>query len=112
MNSWLEVVIAGVIVLGILVAILRTGQANPQPTGRLMTRILKVEGDFEGIKHRVGEMEKTLEAMERQMATKEDIEHLEKLMERDAATSKKTWDAIQRLENFFLQDAINGRKGR
>lgn len=103
MSFWLELTIASIIVIGLLAAILKTGQANPQSTGQLSRRIEKVEVEIDGLTRRVGAIEQTLETMEENMATKGDIAHLEKLMAKESEISKKTWEAVDRLQWFFTK---------
>ncbi len=116
--SWVEIFIMAIIVAGFAVVIWRGGQANPEGTGRLGRRLNKVESkmaevetEMEHVRDRLAQFEMTLEKVSAKMVTKSDLDNIEKLMARDAQTSTKTWAAIQRLEGFFLEDAIKGRKG-
>lgn len=116
--SWTELAIMLFIIAGFAVVIWRGGQANPESTGRLGKRLTKVESkmsevetEMEHVRDRLTEFEATLARVSEKMVTRSDLDNIEKLMARDALASSKTWAAVERLESFFINKAINSRDG-
>jgi uncharacterized protein YoxC len=114
--SWIELAIMAFIFISLCVLVWRGGQANPESTGRVIKRVSKLEskmGGFEGelelLKERVTQLDEAVERMILKMATKEDLQHLRDLMENDAKMNEKTWNAVHRIENFFLEKGVNGK---
>ncbi|VWX62558.1 hypothetical protein [Sphingorhabdus sp. 109] len=116
--SWIELAIMLFIIAGFAVVIWRGGQANPESTGRLGSRLTKVETkmtevetEMEHVRDRLNDFEITLARVSDKMVTRVDLDNIEKLMARDAETSRKTWKAVERLEGFFIENAIKQRSG-
>lgn len=106
--NWLELVIILFIITGIGVAI-RHARNNPSSTGQLSRRITKVETTVKGQSVRIDHLESAIEKLAANTATKDDVRRLEQLIERDSATSEKTWQAIKRIEDFFLAKGMGGK---
>lgn len=103
MSDWLEIAIAAIIIIGLATAIFRSGTANPEPTGSVVKRMSALEVEQEKLKNRLQHLEASIDKLVTNMATKSDIAHLKELMQRDERLAQKTWDAVDRMEAFFLK---------
>ena len=104
MSATLEIIIAAIIIVGLLIAIFRNGQANPIATGALSRRIDTLEHGFKELKAHADALEKQVA----NLPTKRDLDNLKSLMESDAKLNKQTHQAVDRLENFFIKRGIEG----
>jgi len=117
--SWTEIAIMLLIMAGVVFAAWRGGAANPEPTGQLSRRVGRVESEIKevrtelrGVGKRQDELEERLDralAKIDQLPTRADFENLKELMAKDARLAEKTWDAVERIEGFFLEKGVKGR---
>lgn len=109
MPSIFEIFIMAVIVIGLGLAILRSGQRNPEGTGKLARDV----GD---LKVKVDQLEEDMSAM----ATTQDIETLrtelhgyqkavEARFDGDRKLNKMTHDSVKRIETFLIERGLGGR---
>lgn len=91
MNDLFQLAIIAVILLGIFVA-WRAGQANPEGTGRLARRIGNVEKELQG---------KASGAAVAELA--KEVAELKSEMIGDRRVNQMTYDAVRRLEDYFLK---------
>lgn len=109
MPSIFEIFIMGVIVVGMGIAIMRSGQRNPEGTGKLSREV----GD---LKIQVRQIEEEIQGM----ATGKDIETLraelrgyqqtvEARIEGDRKLNKMTHEGVKRIENFLIEKGLGGR---
>lgn len=109
MPSIFEVFIMAVIVIGLGLAILRSGQRNPEGTGKLAK-------DVGELKVKVVQLEEDMHGM----ATTQDIETLKAEMrgyqrtvetrfEGDRKLNKLTHESVKRIETFLIEKGLGGR---
>lgn len=111
--SYIDILITLAIVAAVLIAAHRLGQANPIGTGRLARRLSEVEV-------KVGEQGMKLDKLETVVATLADstaeisreLGALRVEMAGDRGLSERTWSAVDRLQNYFIEDAFKSRGGR
>ena len=108
--SYTDLIITLVIVGVVLFAAHRMGQANPVGTGRLSKRLSAVE-------LKVAEQGAKLDSLEVVMGTLADsaadtargIDALRVEMAADRGLTERTWSAVDRLQNYFIEDAFKRR---
>lgn len=76
--SWIEIAIMLFIIGAIGLVVWKGGQANPEGTGTLGKQINRLDKDVGGLGKRLGAVEKDLERLDRDAATKADIQRLER----------------------------------
>lgn len=111
--SYTDIIITLVIVGVVLFAAHRMGQANPVGTGRLSKRLSAVE-------LKVAEQGAKLDSMETMMGTLADstadtvrgIDALRVEMAADRGMVERTWFAVSRLQDFFIEDSFKRRSER
>lgn len=115
--TYTDLTITMLIVTLVVFAIWRTGQLNPVGTGKLARRMnaleLKVaeqgarmdriEGSILTIADKVGLVAENVEKVSN------DVSATRLEMAGDRGASERTWAAVSRLENFFIQDSFNQR---
>lgn len=89
-TTWLEPALIILIMTGIVLAIWKGGQANPEGTGTLGKRLGRLEGKVSSVASQVGTIEKQVEDIERRSAKASDIERLERQL---AEQSKRMAEA-------------------
>jgi hypothetical protein len=97
--SYFELAIIAFILLGICFLLFRGGQANPEGTGRLARRIGKVEQTLA----EKATTESVDAARSELAALSAKVGKLETEMAGDRRVNQLTYEAVRRLENFFLQ---------
>lgn len=94
-ESWLELTIIGFIIVGIAFSVFRGGQANPESTGTLGTKLSSfkselagVKGDVAGVKRQIEGVNSELRAIDsrvteidRRGATIDDVRGIEKKLD-------------------------------
>ena len=109
--SYAEMIVSAGIVVLVLFAIWRVAQLNPFGTGRLARRINMVE-------HKVAELAGRMDGVERSILTiADDVNSISTQVSAtrlelaaDRGLTERTWQAVSRLEGFFIEDSF--KKGR
>jgi len=78
MSDWLELAIIAFIVIGIGWVVFRGGQANPESTGELGQQLANLSSEQRGMNARLGELEKDVDRLDKDAASKADIKRVEK----------------------------------
>ena len=78
MSDWLELAIIAFIMLGIGWVIFRGGQANPESTGELGQQLANLSSEQRGIGQRLADLEKDVDRLDKDAASKADIKRVEK----------------------------------
>lgn len=78
MSDWLELAIIAFIVIGIGWVVFRGGQANPESTGDLGQQLASLSSEQRGMNARLGELEKDVDRLDKDAASKADIKRVEK----------------------------------
>ena len=121
MSNWNEYLIAEVIGLGVLLAIWRGGQANPLSTGQISRRLGRLENAQVAQDEKINQLDEDLKQVKATMATGDALEALQDTIDKkfeviraeaqgDRALAQRTWNAIDRIQNYFVEFGI-GRKG-
>lgn len=102
----LELLIIGVIILGIGVAIWKGGSANPEGTralgvkvSQVSTDVGKLSGKMTTMSTRMQHVEGDVEELKRESATTKDIQRLEDLL-------KRTHTAVHRIESVLIEKGL------
>ena len=95
MSELYQWAIIAFILLGIGVAVWRGGQANPESTGKLARRLSRVELD----------LKEKATAVDVAALAKE-VGELKSEMAGDRRVNQLTYDAVRRLEKYFIQKGI------
>lgn len=111
--SYIDILITLVIVAAVLFAAHRLGQANPVGTGRLSRRLTEVEA-------KVSEQGNKLDRLEGVVATLADstadisreLSAVRMELAGDRGLAERTWSAIDRIQNYFIEDAFRKRTGQ
>lgn len=80
MNDWLQLAIIAFIMLGIGWVVFRGGQANPESTGELGQQLTALAGEQRGMSARIGDLEKDIDRLDKDAASKADIKRMEKAL--------------------------------
>lgn len=108
MSDYLQLAIAGVIVAMVFYAVWRNGRANPETTGRLARRMAKMEATVSAQGEKIQGVEESVDRLARSTATTGDITGLRAEIAADREINERTWGAVSRLQDFFIDKAING----
>lgn len=106
-SNILELAIIAFIVVGMGVAIWRSGAANPVGTGKLDRRLGHMDSELRGVVSKVGEMERQVEDLDRRAASKGDIKRLEKRMDAQDAKMDEVGRGLAQLTS-----EISGRTAK
>ncbi len=115
MNDWLQLAIAGLIVCAVFFAVWKHGRSNPQDTGTLGRRLVKVEESLKSCATRgsldlLAEQVRNLEAHAASSAEVIAIEgKINMLAERVAAVKDvgdQTRGGVNRIEAILMKDAL------
>lgn len=102
-----EIIVSVLIVALILFSTWRAGQTNPVGTGKLARRLTEVEGRVVDIDRRVGGVEDSVKLLaENVSATNSAIATMRLEMAGDRGVSERTWSAVDRLQNYFIDQAL------
>lgn len=102
-----ELIVSGLIVALILVATWRAGQSNPVGTGKLARRLTDVESRVIEIDRRMGDVEDSIKLLaDSTAATTAAIGSIRLEMAGDRGLSERTWSAVDRLQHFFIDQAL------
>lgn len=110
MNDYLQLAIAGVIVVAVFFTVWRHGRNNPESTGQLARRMRQIEETCAGIDPRIVTLEQSIERLTASTATSEDIAGLRQMIADDRAVNDRTWAAVSRIQDFFIERGIGARK--
>ena len=110
MHEWLQLAFGALIVLAVFFTIHRHGRGNPESTGRLGKRVAELEKATERQAEKIDGIDEALERLSETTATRRDIETLRAEIAGDRAVSERTWHAVDRLQNFLIESALNRRK--
>lgn len=108
MNDKLQLLVAAVIVGLVLYSFFRHGRSNPENTGKLAKRMGEIEKTIGRQDERMRAMEGSIERLTQSTATSDDIAGLREMIAGDRAINDRTWAAVSRLQDFFVDKAING----
>lgn len=109
--SYSDIVITIVIVVVVLYAAHRMGQVNPIGTGKLARRLSAVEAQQVVQGEKLDGLDRALGALA--TSTKDTARGVEAMrieLAADRGLTERTWSAVDRLQNYFIQDAFDRRK--
>lgn len=105
--TWFEIVISAFIVALVLYAMWKVGQLNPVGTGRLAQRMSQVERQFTELQLRVGGVEVSLSDLtEGGKKTNILVEAIQIELAADRGVNKQTWETVDRLQKWFMEEAL------
>jgi hypothetical protein len=107
-NDYLQLAIGGLILAVVFYSVWRNGRNNPESTGQLARRIKKMEETCAAIDPRIKAVEESVDRLARSTATTGDITALRAEIVADREVNERTWGAVSRLQDFFIDKAING----
>lgn len=111
--SYSDIIITAVIIAVVLYAAHRMGQVNPIGTGKLARRLSAVE-------LKVAEQGEKLDGLERALGTlavssadmARGVEAIRIELAGDRGLTERTWAAVDRLQNYFIEDAFRRKAGQ
>lgn len=117
MNAYLQLMI-GVAIIGLVLwSVFRQGANNPETTGRLSRRFSELDKKLTAISAhsadrdlRHSELDAKVNSIADEMVTSADIDALRVEIAGDRTLAERTWHAVNRLESFFIQRAIDGER--
>lgn len=109
MHNWTEYLVAAVIVIGLSFAVFRGGQANPFSTGQISRRLGRVEAENKAMSAKIDELETSVDTLKSQMATTSDVVRLEMKIQSLTAMVERSWHAIDRMQNYWVEIGIGKR---
>jgi uncharacterized coiled-coil protein SlyX len=111
--TYLDVIVTLLILAAVLWSAHRLGQANPVGTGRLARRMdqleLKVAEQGEKM---AGVEQAVLLLSQTSSETATAIQALRLETASDRGTTERTWEAVDRLQHFFIEEAFKRRAER
>ncbi len=108
MNDYLQLAIAGLIVAAVLFSVWKHGRNNPESTGRIARRLTKLEETVSSQGQRISGVEESVDRLREETATRGDVEAVRVAVERDRDINERTWNAVSRIQDFFIDKAISG----
>lgn len=111
-----EIIVSVLIVALMLFATWRAGQTNPVGTGSLVRRLTTVEHRMEEVDARLSNVEGSVEKLaDASDAINTALSAMRLEMAGDRGVSERTWAAVDRMQQFFIDQALDqafGRKDR
>lgn len=118
MNDYLQISIGAMIIGIVLWSAWRHGASNPESTGRLARKFGELDKKLTAMAthsadrdKRYGELDAKVNGIADDMVTRADINALRSEIAGDRTLAERTWHAVNRLESFFIQRAIEGERG-
>lgn len=105
-----EIIISAFVVALVLFAMWRVGQLNPVGTGNLSRRMDQLERRLgeQGVK--VSEIERSVVLLADSSAeTSRSLSAMRVELAADRGLTERTWSAVDRLQNFFIEDSFKRR---
>lgn len=109
MHDWLQYAIAALIVFAVFYSVHRHGRGNPESTGRLARKVTKLEETLYQQGSKIEAVEVSVDRLATETATKTDIARIEQKIDGDRNINERTWSAVSRLQDFFIERGIGGR---
>ncbi|MEE8612258.1 MAG: hypothetical protein V3V60_15880 [Sphingomonas aquatilis] len=111
--SYTDIIITLVIVGVVLFASHRMGQANPVGTGKLSRRLSAVE-------LKVAEQGEKIDGLDRVMGTlatsaadtARSVDAMRLEVAGDRGLAERTWSAVSRIQDYFIEDGFKRRSGQ
>lgn len=111
--TYAEIIITAFVVALVLFAMWRVGQLNPVGTGKLARRMNQLE-------LRVAEQGQRMDGIERSVlllaetsaSTSTSIEAMRVELAADRGLTERTWSAVDRLQNYFIEDSFKRRDAK
>ncbi len=103
-----EIIVSVLIVVLILFATWRAGQVNPVGTGSLVRRITQLEVQVAEIDGRMDGIDKAVQQLVGTTdATNVAVAAMRLEMAGDRGVSERTWNAVARLQDYFIDQALD-----
>lgn len=108
--SYSDVIITLIIVSVVLFAAHRMGQANPVGTGRLSKRLSAVEVKVAEQGEKLDSLDRVMNTLASSAAdTARSMDAMRLELSADRGLTERTWSAVDRLQNYFIEDAFKRR---
>ncbi len=108
--SYSDIIITIVIVAVVLFAAHRMGQVNPVGTGKLAKRLGAVELKVAELGEKTDNLDRVMTTLaDSTAATARSMDAMRVELAADRGLTERTWSAVDRLQNYFIQDAFNRR---
>lgn len=109
--AYSDIIITGVIVAIVLLASLRLGQVNPVGTGNLARRLSAVELKVAEQGEKLAALDDAVKTMAENAAlSARELGAMRMEMAGDRGLTERTWAAVDRLQQFFIEDAFRSRR--
>lgn len=108
--SYLEILITLAIVATVLFVAHRSGQANPTGTGRLSRRLSALETIVAGQGDKIESLDNAIvQLVENGVKTTELLQVVRIELASDRVSTERTWNAVDRLQNYFIESSFKRR---
>ena len=109
--AYSDIFITLVVIGVVLFAAHRLGQANPIGTGKLARRLGAVELKVAELDGRLDNVDQALGTLAKSAAdTARGVEAIRIELAADRGLTERTWSAMDRLQNYFIEDAFERRR--
>ena len=105
--SYIDIIITGVIVVAVLYAAHRLGQVNPIGTGKLARRLSAVELKVASLDERFDRQDEALTTLaDSATTTAQSVAAMRIELASDRGLTERTWSAVDRLQNYFIEQSF------
>ena len=109
--SYADIIITAVIVIVVMTAAWRLGQTNPVGTGKLARRLSAVELKVAEQGEKLTALDTAVKTMAESTAlTARELAAMRIEMAGDRGLGERTWEAVDRIQHFFIEDAMRRRR--
>lgn len=109
MNELGEWAMIAFIVIGIVIAVWRSGQANPTGTGTLGRKVSHLDASVGKLGTRIGHVESELEDLQKSAATTKDIETVRAEIGGVKEILQRSERGLHRIEEMLIRKGLDGK---